>query len=63
MKIAMVTANTKTGQPKNMEHCIFVDKNEASLLLCAMEAYCKENPRKKIAKSICKQFENELNIF
>jgi len=63
MKIAMMTDSSSSGQPKNREHCVFVDKEEAAILICAMADYCRQNKRRKKAASMLKQFDNQLMIF
>ncbi len=63
MKIAAIMADTKSGQTKNLDHVVFVDKNEASILICAMVDYCKANPRKQMAKKMLKQMDTEFAIF
>ena len=62
MKIAMVL-DKKGNQPKSSDHIILADRNELSLLITVFEEYCKNNPRKMIAKRLLKQFDESLMIY
>ena len=62
MKIAMML-DKKGNQPKSNDHVIFADRDELSLLIVVFEEYCKNNPRKLIAKRLLKQFDESLLIY
>ena len=61
MKIAMV--QEKGTQPKNYEHLIVVDGEEASLLIVMAEDYYKAHKQSKKAKKILSELADNLSVF
>jgi len=60
MKIALLYngKGTETG-----DSIIFASTKESKIIIDAMEEYCKNNKRKRIAKNLLKQMEQELIVY
>ena len=59
----MIIAPIMRGERESSDHLIQASAEEISQIIVAMDEYCQNNKRKKKAKKILKQFEDEAQIY
>lgn len=59
MKIAPIMK----GEKETTDHILLMNKDELATIMEVFVSYCEANKRKKKAKSMLKQFEDECQIF